>query len=317
MALECVMTSEPPPLLLGDIEIEAALTPRLAVEAVRSALLAHHNGELVSPARVAADVGDGQLVFTVGRLAGRFHGFRVYSKPFESQQLVSLWDSRTGQLSALAHGDLLGARRTATIGAVAADVLARPEATTIGLIGCGLQAWNALWALRAVRDLEHVSVYGRRRESAQAFASRAHSELGLDISVADDAESAVRDKDIVITATTSTTPVIEAQWLAPGTHLTTLGPKTPSRHEIPPELADLATSVVTDSLAQSVGYGEPHVLGAVTMAELSAVVAGAAVGRTSSTDITVFASVGLAGTEVAILAALVDEISGSAASAID
>lgn len=98
--------------------------------------------------------------------------------------------------------------------------------------------------------------------------------------------------------------MLDAAWISPGTHVTTLGPKTVVRHEVPSALADLADVIFTDSPAQAAGYGEPHIFPAERMVGLGALLSGAAPGRTSPEQITVFCSVGLAGTEVAVAAAL-------------
>ncbi|MGW7444877.1 hypothetical protein [Kitasatospora sp. NPDC054795] len=117
----------------------------------------------------------------------------------------------------------------------------------------------------------------------------------------------MRERDVVVVATNSPVPVLDADWIAPGTHVTTLGPKSLSRHEVPAALADRAHALVTDSLAQTADYAEPHVLPVERMVDLGAVLAGAEVARTGRDDITVFCSVGLAGTEVAVAAVLLED----------
>ncbi|MFF2809065.1 hypothetical protein ACFVT2_18135 [Streptomyces sp. NPDC058000] len=113
---------------------------------------------------------------------------------------------------------------------------------------------------------------------------------------------------VVIVATGSATPVLDADWLAPGTHVTTLGPKSAARHEVPAPLADRARTVLTDSLSQSAGFPEPPLFPTDRLVSLGAVLAGAAPARTGPDDLTVFSSVGLAGTEVAVAAALCEAV---------
>ncbi|MFE9429105.1 ornithine cyclodeaminase family protein [Kitasatospora sp. NPDC006697] len=202
------------------------------------------------------------------------------------------------------HGDELGARRTGAIGAVAVDTAARPGPVRLGLVGAGRQAWAQLWAISAVRDVTDVAVAARRPERAQEFARRAADELGHTVRPVARVAEAVRERDVVVVATTSAQPVLDADWIAPGTHVTTLGPKTLARHEIPAALADRAQVLITDSPAQANNYPQPHILPTDRMVGLGAVLTGAAPARTSEEDITVFCSVGLAGTEVAVAAAL-------------
>lgn len=296
------------PQLFDDDDVRDRLDARTAVLTVRSAILAGYEGTLLAPPRVRADLGDGHLVFTAGRLrAQELFGFRAYDTVAGAEQLVAVWGSRDGRLSALVHGSELGARRTGAIGAVAVDAAAKPGAVRVGLVGAGPQAWAQLWAMRAVREVEEVVVASRRPERAEAFARRATDELGVTTRATRSVENAVRDRDVVIVATNSPVPVLDADWIAPGTHVTTLGPKTASRHEVPAALAHRASVVLTDSPAQAAGYPEPHVFSTDSMVDLGAVLAGAAAARTDPGQITVFCSVGLAGTEVALAAVLVGQ----------
>jgi ornithine cyclodeaminase len=218
--------------------------------------------------------------------------------------LVAVWSARDGELLALVRGAELGARRTGAIGAVAIDVAAAPGPVRVGIVGAGTQAWAQLWAMGTVREVEEVAVAARHPEHARAFARRAADELGVKARATGSVEDAVRDRDVVIVATNSAVPVLDADWIAPGTHVTTLGPKTVSRHEVPAALAHRASVVLTDSPVQAAGYPEPHIFAAAPMVGLGAVLAGAAAVRTHPDQITVFCSVGLAGTEVALAAAL-------------
>jgi alanine dehydrogenase len=296
-------------LVLEDADVQRLLEPAAAIAAVRESLIAHHTGDLTAPARLRAPLGDGDLVFTAGRLAGTGYGFRAYrvASSVSGDQLTVVYDDATGELSGVITGDFLGAARTGAIGAVAVDVLARPDAGTVGLIGSGYQAWTQLWAICAVRRLSTVRVHSRDPARREAFARRAAAELGVHaVSVAAPA-AAVDGADIVVLATTSRQPVIEAGWVAAGAHVTTIGPKAVGAHECPSDLADRAGVVLTDSPAQIDAYPDPFFLtGAVRqrIGDLGAAVAGAGQRRQTSDQITLFLSVGLAGTEVAVGAAV-------------
>ena len=289
----------------GDDDVRARLDAATAVEAVRAALRARYAGTVHAPPRVRVALGGGDLVLTAGRLReeGRY-GFRVYDTFAGGEQLVAVWDEDSGALRAVVHGDELGVRRTGAIGAVALDAAARPGPLRLGILGAGRQAWAQLWAAGAVREIREVLVASRRPERAEAFAGRARRQLGLRARAVPAARDAVRGRDAVIVATSSTRPVLEVHWLAPGTHLTTLGPKSVTRHEVPPALADRADVVLTDSPAQLEGYPEPHLFAGRPVVDLAAVVAGATAARSHDGQVTVFCSVGLAGTEVAVAGAL-------------
>lgn len=300
-------------LLLSDADVRRHLDAPTAVAAIRRALAAHHDGALAAPARVQADFGGGSgLVFTAGQLGDECHGFRVYgSGSTRSTPLVAVFDPVRGDLRALVTGHELGSRRTGAIGAVAVDCWARPDARTVGLVGVGPQAWAQLWAIRSVREPTEVVVVSRRRSRAQLFAARAERAFGLPVRVADEVRDAVTGRDIVVLATDSRTPVIETGWLSPGTHLNLLGPKGVDRREVPADLvdrlaADPAEPVCTDSRAQLAALDGGSLFDPGRAVELGAVVAGTHPGRTGDQQLTVFCSVGLAGTEVVAGAALAE-----------
>ncbi len=290
----------------------ARLSPAAAVTAMRAAVLAAHRRELTAPPRAVLDLGDSQLKVTAGR-TGRWLGYRSYCTGVldAADQLVVLQDGSTGRLTAIGVGDLLGQYRTGALGAVAVDAIARPDATTLGLIGTGRQAYAQVWALRAVRDLTDVAVYGRDPARRAAFADRLAGELAVPVRAVDSAERAARERDVVVLATNSATPVLDPAWLAPGTSVTTLGPKQRGRSEFDTALADRAALLVTDSLAQVAGYDPPFVLTGTPAGErlrsLGAVVAGELAAPTDPAAVRLYCSVGLAGTEPALLAALVGE----------
>ncbi len=142
-------------LVLDDGDVSELLTPDRAVGWMREALLAAHQGRLVAPPRVHTDLGDGRLVFTTGTAVGDWFGYRSYDS-FDvepGEQVVVVHDARDGRVRGLAIGNALGPRRVGAIGAVAADVLAGPDADTLALVGTGQQAWTQLWAI--VRPRRH------------------------------------------------------------------------------------------------------------------------------------------------------------------
>ncbi len=170
-----------PPLakLLFDRDVAAGLTPELAVEAARRAVVDAYEGRLHAPPRLIADVGEGELVFTAGGYPGGTRGVRIYqTKLLSSDQAVLVWDG-DGRMAGCVVGFELGIRRTGALGAVAADALARPDAELVAVIGSGRQAWAQLWALTSVRAAKEVRVYSLTEAHRAAFAKRARRELGL------------------------------------------------------------------------------------------------------------------------------------------
>lgn len=299
----------------------ARLTPAVAIATMRDAVLAAHGGQLAAPPRTHVDLAGARLAITAGRSRDWF-GYRAYwtGDLSDADQLIALHDA-TGRLTAVYVGERLGQYRVGALGAVAVDAIARPDAGTLGIVGTGNQAYAQAWAIRAVRPLSAVTVYGRDPRRRAAFAARLRDELGLPATAAGSAEAAVRDRDIVVLATSSPTPVIDAGWLAPGTSVTTLGPKQVGRAEFDAALADAAALLVTDSPAQVAAYDPPFVLtgtpAAARLTSLGALLAshaggpGETSGNGGSGDqpvpddaLRLYCSVGLAGTGPALLAAL-------------
>jgi alanine dehydrogenase len=287
-------------MILDDAEVLAKLRAPEAVAAMRDALVAFHRGQLVAPPRAEA-----VLTFTAGRLVGHWYGFRSYARHVGGDQIVALHTEPDGRLAALATGPSLGAYRTGALGGAAVDALARADATTLGVIGSGKQAWTQVWAIHAVRPLADVVVYSPTHEHRVDFADRVYRELGVPVSPVDSAVEAVRGRDIVLVATSSRTPVIEASWISPGTAVTTLGPKQVGSAEFGPDLADVGDVLVTDSPPQLAAFDPPALLDASRVGSLGAVIAGDAPGRTGPDEVTVYESVGLAGTEPYLLARLI------------
>jgi len=223
---------------------------------------------------------------------------------------VAVFDSDSGAFKGAIIGGLIGAMRTGAIG-VAVKHMSRPDSKVLGIIGSGFQAKTQLEAAASVRQFEAVRVFSRNAEHRQAFARQMGEKLSLSIQPVASAEEAVSSADVVICATSSIRPVFKSRWLKPGTHVTTIGPKWKLAHELEMDVAERAQVIATDSLAQAEAYrrralfrdlpffltGTPEM---ERLVELSDMVAGNKPGRTSPEDITLFCSVGLAGTEVVV-----------------
>lgn len=293
--------------ILFDDDVRARLGAGDAVQAARRALVDAYRGTLAAPPRLHAVLGENALVFTAGGYADGPVGFRVYGLwPGDSDQAVLVWDG-DGRLRGCVVGHELGARRTGALGGVAVDALARPDASVVGIVGSGAQAWAQLWAISSVRRPSHVRVFSPTSENREAFARRATAELGLNAAACETAEEVVVGAEVVVLATRSKRPVVEAGWIGPGTHVTTVGPKLASAHETPPELADAAHVLVSDSPEQAAAYDAPFFTQR-ELTHLGAVVAGDRPGRSSEDEITLYCSTGLAGSELVLADALLQAV---------
>ena len=293
--------------VLTDEDVERLADMPALVDAMIEALKTKARGRLVAPPRHGVEFAGGSLVFTVGG-TDAIAGFRAY-QTFESgveddQQVVCVWDTATAKLKGVVLGNRLGALRTGALGGAAIGLLAHRDAKTCGVIGTGRQAETQLLAAAAVRPLKEVRVFSRDEANRARFAAAAESVLGLSVRPVDRAQDAAAGADILICATNSSTPVIDAGWVAPGTHVTTVGPKAKDRHELPPELAGRAEVIATDSPAQIEAQGGGHFLAGSGVSgrlhDLADIAAAEKPVRSSKDDITLYLSAGLAGTEVIV-----------------
>jgi ornithine cyclodeaminase len=208
--------------------------------------------------------------------------------------LMALISAETGRVEAvLLDNGYLTDVRTALAGGIAADQLARDDAKVAGIIGTGLQARLQLEALRLVRPIERVLLWGRDPAKAEALARELEAGLGLPVASAP-AERVVRAADVVVTTTAARAPVILADWLHPGLHVTAMGSDAPGKQELDPEVLGRADRVVVDRRSQCERLGELRAaLAAGTVPpdrpidELGEIVAGSKPGRRSPEEITV------------------------------
>jgi ornithine cyclodeaminase len=283
-------------------------------QAVADYIVADARGKATSPPRHVVDFGEGELIFTIGG-AGDLAGFRVYqtfAKPGNpaDTQLVAAWGRESAELVALVVGNRLGALRTGCIGGVAVDTMASRNAKSLAIVGVGRQAEAQLIGIADTRQFEAVRIWGRRPQAAQDLASRVQRHYQAPIVVADSAEQAVRDADVVVLATSAAVPVVDPDWIAPAAHVTTLGPKSKAAHELPPALADRVATIATDSPQQIAELGSDHIL-ADTEAGRRVQHLGDLIGAFDpdrDRGLTLFLSIGLAGTEVAALSAVAEHL---------
>jgi ornithine cyclodeaminase/alanine dehydrogenase-like protein (mu-crystallin family) len=200
--------------------------------------------------------------------------------------VIQLFRPETGEPLVTMDGRLITEERTAAVSAVATRLLARPEAAVLALIGSGVQARSHLTALRLVRTFREVRVWSPRH--AGEFAR----EFG--VHAAASAEEAVRGADVVVTATSSRTPVLRGEWLSPGAHVNAVGAPRPDWRELDDAVFRRARLYVDSREAAARESGDVIGSGADAFAELGEVVAGTRPGRQSADEVTLFKSLGLA-----------------------
>lgn len=208
-----------------------------------------------------------------------------------------LANKENGRIEAvLCDSGLITDMRTAGSSAVAVDALARPGAVTVGLIGAGTQAYWHAEALRHVRNLNRIVVWGRNSQRSRAAARRISESTGIEAVPGALEEAAACD--VVVCATPATSPILDKQILRPGSVVVAMGADAVGKRELGPDILMQAELVVADSLSQCRQYGElqwpldkerlPRI------AELGAILSGSTVGRASADDIIIFDSTGVA-----------------------
>lgn len=273
---------------------------------VLSMAIAEHNGEVdVKTAYVP-----GVDSFAI-KLSPGFFDNPALGLPSTSGLMVLL-SARTGLLEALLlDNGYLTDLRTAAAGAVAARHLARPDAATACILGAGVQARMQLVALTLVRPITAATIWARDADRAAACAARLSAELGLPVSAVSDAADAIGAADIVVTTTPATRPLVQADWLRPGQHITAMGSDQHHKNELDPACLTRADPYVPDRLSQTRQMGELRsaiAAGLVpleaTFAELGQIVAGLAPGRRDAAAITIadLTGTGVQDTAIAALA---------------
>ena len=217
------------------------------------------------------------------------------------QGTVMLFSQETGEPLALMNASQITATRTAAVSAVATRLLARPEAEELGIIGAGVQARTHLVALACVRSIKRARVACRNPAHAMQLVREMQDKVSFPIEVAKSNEEAVRDADIIVTATSSHEPVIEKDWVSPGAHINAIGTHSPQSREI--DSATMAAArIFVDRRESALNEAGDYLLaakeGAVNpdsiVAELGELVIKTKEGRTSPAEITLFKSLGLA-----------------------
>jgi ornithine cyclodeaminase/alanine dehydrogenase-like protein (mu-crystallin family) len=291
-------------LVLFEPQVRSLVTLEEAREAVRAAFVALADGRAVQPASLDLEapgrLGEmhvkgsyltGEPFFSLKAASG-FYGNRDRGLPVTGG-LSLAFDAESGFLRALLFDNgWLTEVRTGAAGALAADLLARPDVGTVAIIGSGGQARFQLAAVLEVRSPTRVMVWSPTAERAEAYASEMRVTHDLEVLVAASAEEAVRDADLVVTATPATEPVVRAEWVRPGTHVTAVGSDFPNKQEL--DVGLLAGSrVVADQLGNCLRSGEVHhaveagVISVDDVVELGDVVTGRAPGRTDDEQITI------------------------------
>jgi ornithine cyclodeaminase len=228
-----------------------------------------------------------------------FHG--NHGTKYDSHQgAVLLFETTHGQLLSIMDASSITAIRTAAVSGVATRLLARENATTVAMLGSGVQAKTNLEAMIAVRPISSVRVWSRNQEHAREFAERESRRHSIPVDVADSVEGAVSDADIICTTTGSREPILKGEWIPRGAHINAVGSSVPYAREVDAEGVKRSRLFI-DRMESTLNEGGDFLLakkeGAVTdehiLAELGELLEKKRKGRESDDEITLFKSLGI------------------------
>jgi alanine dehydrogenase len=308
----------PGPLFLSRADIERLLTPDACAAAVEFAFRQHAAGQAVERIlglhardgsfHVKAGLLTGDRPFFAAKINANFpHNSENFGLP-TIQGVVLLHDGDNGSLLAILDSISITALRTAAATAIAAKHLARKNAASAIICGCGAQAAAQARAILGVRKIRRLYVFDKIHERAEMFAADYSTELGIPVIPVTDLPGALRKCEVVITCTTASTFFISRDMVRPGTFIAAVGADNENKQEIDPCLLASAT-VVTDITEQACTIGDSHhaIAGdymprSAIHAELGEIVAGTKQARVDDDQVIVFDSTGTGLEDVAAAA---------------
>jgi len=220
---------------------------REAIKLMAEAFNALAHGKALNQPRRRLILDTGAGLHSMAGAYGGFFGTKFYSTHPQHgfHFYFFLFDAKTAEPLAQMEANHLGQIRTGAASGYATDLLANPDAETLGVIGSGFQARTQIEAIRAVRPIKTVRIWSRSEEKRKKLAAECSAQA------AGSAEEAVRGAQIVVTATNSPEPVIQDSWIAPGSMVNAMGANRPNTRELPGELVRRAGLVAVDSLEQA------------------------------------------------------------------
>lgn len=305
--------------IVTEAELREVVTlDQTVVDVIERAFAALSSGKVVMPPILSMDIeeANGEVDVKTAYIPG-FDGFAIKVSPgfFDNPSiglpslngLMILFSAKTGLVEAvfLDNGYLTGIR-TAAAGAVAARHLAPETVTVAGVIGTGVQARLQMQAAHLVRPFSRVLVHGRSPDKAAACAEDLGRALGIEAVAVTDPAELVGQSQLVVTTTPSRSPIILADWLHPGLHITAMGSDQSGKCEIQPAALEAADLYVCDRVSQCEVSGELEAARAegrmtgVTPPELSDIIAGTKAGRRSAADVTICDLTGTGAQDTAI-----------------
>ena len=296
-------------LFLNEKIVRQLLTMPLAIEAVEVAHRELSLGKAIDIPRQRTRLPQTALHILQGALPGLDAiGYKAYTSNRSGVRfLVHVSSAATGVLRVVLEADFLGMMRTGAASGVATRWLSRPESEILGVFGSGWQSEGHIEAIAAVRPLRRVKVFSRNAERLAAFCTKMSERLKIEVVPAASPEETVRGSDIVSTITTAATPLFDASWLSPGTHINAAGSNSIIRREVGEDVLKISCPIVVDSVETALKEAgdllpllEKGRLHDRQLVELGDVIIGRHPGRNTPEEITLFESQGMAIQDISV-----------------
>lgn len=298
-------------LFLSGEDVAALFDPATAIESQRMAFSALGHDTAVLPDKLMVpNPADGSVAFCyAARLSKHSEPVSKFGSvnpanlgrgiPTISAVIVVL-DAVTGEPIAFMDGTFVTTRRTAAASAVAVDLLAPPHATSVAVVGSGVQAREHVRLLTRVRQVKKVRMWSPSQQHRTVAANELADETGIDIRPAATAQEAVSGAEVVVLCTLSSTPVVTASWLSPGATVLSIGSIEPDRSEVGPDVVEAAGRVVVDDVETAAAHAGPivqslrsGVLNRDDLGGLGDVLVGKTGGRRSAEELVYYNSTGI------------------------
>lgn len=300
-------------IILTRSDLESVLTSDDCLTSVEEAFRNYGEGRTAAPKSLGLHAPEGTFHVKAAmsdicaiKINANFPGNPTHHQLPTIQGVIVLMDMERGTPLAILDSAFITTLRTAAATAVAAKHLARQDAATITVIGCGTQGRASLEALRLVRPIRSAYAFDLDPTAADRFARTMSASLGIDVRVAANIDDAVAHSDIVVTCTTARTAILDVRHLHPGLFIAAVGADNPEKQELAPALLR-ESKVVVDILDQAATMGDLHhalEVGLLTRedihGELADVICGRATGRCNEDEVFVFDSTGTALQDVAV-----------------
>jgi len=307
-------------IILDREKIEALIDYEKAINAIRNAFIAVEKGGVNLPpvGHITFPDHGADCHIKYGHIRGQENFVIKIATGFpnnldnvpNNNGLSLVLSAHTGAVKAVLHDEaVMTDIRTGIAGAIASKALGRANSTSVLIIGTGIQAQRQIEAHKAVFG-HHLQfrIWGRSNNKAEKLAD----EIDDQIEVADDLTTACANADMIVTTTGTSKPIIHADWIKPGTHITAVGADAPGKQELETELVIKADLIVTDLNSQCLDHGEiataeqAELLDHAKLMELGSLLAGSTKGRQHDDQITIADLTGIAAQDIAIANVVLD-----------